>query len=546
MRVPFGVEASPFVLGATLQNHLQQQETEFEDTVRALKENTYVDNLMQMEGDQEQLVNFKKESTEILENARFSVHKWQSNVGSLESENMPIPSKILGHTWNKEDDTLEVPAKPFAEDQPVTKRTILSYLEAIYDPLGIVSPTMAQGKHIYRQACDEKKGWNAEVSSQLRDEWFKWTKQLKTVEIPRSVATLIGEITGVHLHLFADASNLACCAATVAVVEQQGGMSKGLLTSKSQISNRNTSISRLELVGGHMAANMAKNLHGALQRWLISSTTIWMDSMVELYWLTNPAKSWNVFVANRVRKIAEATSEIGITWKYVPTDMNLADLGSRGAQMERGNWLTSPNWLLDETQWPQQPKLICTEVADEECRPTPEGILHTQESKLDEWDALLERGAYWRTMRVTAWMLRFISNCKARRNKLKRRSGPSVTEEITTARTYWVRRVQRADQASLQSPGWKLLEHEHTGVLKCEGRVKGYRPTYLPGAPLAEKLVAHVHNQIMHLGVANTMASVRESWWIPKYSPPDRTKHHQRAPCRNKGQRGVDRLRSPE
>ena len=192
----------------------------------------------------------------------------------------------------------------------------------------------------------------------MRDEWFKWTKQLKTVEIPRSVATLIGEITGVHLHLFADASNLACCAAAVAVVEQQGGMSKGLLTSKSRISKRNTSIARLELVSGHMAANMAKNLHGALQRWPISSTTIWMDSMVALYWLTNPAKAWKVFVANRVRKIAEATSEIGITWKYVPTDMNLADLGSRGAtiaKMERGNWLTGPNWLLDETQWPQQP-----------------------------------------------------------------------------------------------------------------------------------------------------------------------------------------------
>ena len=119
------MEASPFVLGATLQNHLQQHGTEFEDTVRALKENTYVDNLMPMGGDQEQLVKFKKESTEILDNA---------NVGSLESENMSNPSKILGHTWKKEEDTLEFPAKPFAEDQPVTKRTILSYLGAIYDP----------------------------------------------------------------------------------------------------------------------------------------------------------------------------------------------------------------------------------------------------------------------------------------------------------------------------------------------------------------------------------------------------------------------------
>ena len=73
--------------------------------------------------------------------------------------------------------------------------------------------------------------------------------------------------------------------------------------------------------------------------------------------------------------------------------MNLANLGGRGAaiaKMERGNWLTGPNWLLDETQWPQQPKLKCTEVADEERRLTPEGILHTQERKLDECNALLE------------------------------------------------------------------------------------------------------------------------------------------------------------
>lgn len=39
-------EASPFLLGATLQYHFDQQESEFEDTATALKENTYVNNLM--------------------------------------------------------------------------------------------------------------------------------------------------------------------------------------------------------------------------------------------------------------------------------------------------------------------------------------------------------------------------------------------------------------------------------------------------------------------------------------------------------------------
>ena len=49
-RVPFEVEASLLLLGATLQYHCKQQGPECEDTARALKENTYVDNHTQTRG----------------------------------------------------------------------------------------------------------------------------------------------------------------------------------------------------------------------------------------------------------------------------------------------------------------------------------------------------------------------------------------------------------------------------------------------------------------------------------------------------------------
>ena len=196
--VPFGVEASPFLLGATLQHHFEQKGSEFEDIVRALKENTYVDNLMQTGGNDEEPMRFKEESTAIRGSARFPVHKWESNVKFLESEGMPNPSKVLGHAWNKDDDKPEPLAKPFPQEHPVTKRTMLSYLGTVYDPLGIISPTMAEGKHIYREACDEKKVWNAEVSPRLKNQWLKWTKQLKDVKVPRSIASFVREIGAVH------------------------------------------------------------------------------------------------------------------------------------------------------------------------------------------------------------------------------------------------------------------------------------------------------------------------------------------------------------
>ena len=428
-RVPFGAEASPFMLGATLQHHFNKQLSEFEDTVQALRENTYVDNLMKTGGDVKELKRFKQEATEILESARFPVHKWESNVPELDSETNP--SKLLGIAWNKKEDTLEIQAQR-EEVKPVTKRSILSQLSSIYDPLGLISPTMVEGKRIYREACDEGIGWNAEVSNATARDWIKWSGQLRNVTVPRSIAREVGKIESVHLHFFADASNTACSSATIAVVEHSTGVVKGLLTSKSRISKRNTTIARLELVSGHMAANMARNLLAALRRWPITSVNVWMDSMVALLWICNPGKTWKAFVSNRVRKIAQITQEAEIKWRYCPTDKTLADLGSRGAsleKMQKGKWFEGPEWLINEEEWPDQPVLERTQSVSEEHKPIREEVLLALMGEPGEWDTLLERNKFWKVFRITAWALRFKENSQAKMKTTEKKTGPLCTEE---------------------------------------------------------------------------------------------------------------------
>ena len=91
--------------------------------------------------------------------------------------------------------------------------------------------------------------------------------------------------------------------------------------------------------------------------------------MVALYWISNPGKSWKVFVANRVRKIAQISRELEIQWKHCPSEMNLADLGSRGASLSKmasSEWYTGPQWLLNRDDWPEQPKLISSTRSQEE------------------------------------------------------------------------------------------------------------------------------------------------------------------------------------
>jgi hypothetical protein len=101
------------------------------------------------------------------------------------------------------------------QHQKVTKKFIVSHLGKVYDHLGIVSPTMAEGKIIYREACDETKSWDAEISKPLEQGWLKWTRQLRTVKILSSITMGIRKIKQVHLHIFANASNLACSCATI-------------------------------------------------------------------------------------------------------------------------------------------------------------------------------------------------------------------------------------------------------------------------------------------------------------------------------------------
>ena len=112
-----------------------------------------------------------------------------------------------------------------------------------------------------------------------------------------------GKTKGIDLHLFSDESTMACCNAAIEVVEDGSGKSKGLLASKSQsLSKRNTSVRRLELVSGHMGANLARNLTRALKRLPIRLVVILMNSLISLYWIYNPGKPWKTIVSNKMEK----------------------------------------------------------------------------------------------------------------------------------------------------------------------------------------------------------------------------------------------------
>ena len=93
---------------------------------------------------------------------------------------------------------------------------------------------------------------------------------------------------------------------------------------------------------------------------------------------------------------------------------------------------------MDEGNWLEQPILKSSKKSSEEAKPVKEIVAFSKENEMltNEWDSLLERRSYWTTLRVTAWVLSFANNCKAKVKKTKKTNGPLVTEEIQKGRKY--------------------------------------------------------------------------------------------------------------
>ena len=322
------------------------------------------------------------------------------------------------------------------------------------------------------------------------------------------------EVKEVELHGFGDASSRGVRAAVYAVVRQHTGSTQRLVAAKGRLAKQGLTIPRLELIAAHMATNLLLNVRNALDNLPTPRVYAWQDSTVALHWIKGNGQ-YKQFVANRVAKI-QLHKEI--QWRHVPTDENPADLASRGGPVQsQALWWTGPEWLQDQPQWPENLVTQSSSASEQEAKVIREVLGAAQTTpEDDDLDELLKRASLQRSLRVGAWLKRFLYNC---RNQNRKR-GPLVTEELEEVREWWIRRIQERDSAEPHYSQVKAclnLQPNAQGLMVCEGRIQGKHPIYLPrNAEFTEKLVQQLHFDTLHGGVGLTMAAVRERYWVPK------------------------------
>ena len=174
IRLVFGLNCSPYLLNAVLLHHFSKWSKNNEDTIAMLKTSFYVDNLIGSICSKESFLQFQAEAIEILDDAKMDLREWHANC---HPEDDPI--NILGISWNSRNDTLfltEPEVATFAGG--ITRRTLSSAMQKIFDPLGFVSVTIMLPKLWLQQSWQTTSDWDEPLPDDISIFVRRWFSEL--------------------------------------------------------------------------------------------------------------------------------------------------------------------------------------------------------------------------------------------------------------------------------------------------------------------------------------------------------------------------------
>ena len=451
-------------------------------------------------------------------------------------------SKALGVGWNVQDDVFLYSFRVTDNPSVITKRNILSKIASMYDPLGLLAPIIVTGRMIFQKVTRLKLSWDDPVPATIANEWLGWLRSLRDISnitFKRCVIPPEFVDGAIQLHFFCDASNLAYGSVCyVRAVSKLGKIHVSLLSSKVRLAPiKPATIPRLELCAATLAAKMEVVIRRELDVSLLPSV-FWVDSQIVLAYIKNLSLRTKVFVANRVSLIHQSTDVS--QWNYIPSDINAADVLSRGCTSHSmsDTWKYGPVFLHShKSKWvDHNARMPSYSMADLELKSSsPDRLVMQATVGMSEHPLNQLIGYYsdyYRLRKALSWLLRVVKACKSKGTLDTR---PITVSELGQAESMLVLHVQSMSYSSevsdLQmgrpvdrsSSIFALSPALVDGILVVGGRLRHSRipndikfPYILPsGSKLSETILRGFH-QSTHLGTEWVLGKVRTKFWIPK------------------------------
>ncbi|XP_072375394.1 uncharacterized protein [Diabrotica undecimpunctata] len=364
----YGTAPAAFLAIRSLQQLAHENQLNLPLASQVILKDFYVDDLLTGGSSIEEVKSLKDELNNILCTAGFSLRKWVSNKPEIFDEDIQIKgdiehyladdvtTKTLGLYWNSKIDSLQYKIN-FSNYTKVSKRTVLSLVSQIFDPLGLVGPVIIKAKLIMQSLWQLKLNWDESLPLDLHTAWNQFRESIADLEkthISRQV--LCSNPINRQLHCFSDASESAYGAALyIRSLDQGGSCLVHLLCAKSRVAPLKTiSLPRLELCGALLAAKLASAVIATIGV-SFDEVHFWSDSMITLHWILGEPSQWKTFVGNRVSEIQRLSN--GYSWHHVDSHDNPADIITRGYEPKLLNtsklWWNGPPWLAShKLSWP--------------------------------------------------------------------------------------------------------------------------------------------------------------------------------------------------
>lgn len=206
----------------------------------------------------------------------FSLQKWTSNQPSIlldiPSDKRISPELInfddplivhaLGLCWQPHKDVFQFKLS-LSNAKVVTKRSILSTIAKIFDPLGFLSPIIISAKILIQELWTLKLNWDDPLPEPVANKWHNFINGLQNLDnltVPRWIGYRTGYVT--ELHGFFDASQLAMAAVVyLRITTEDGDVTTTLIASKTKVAPlKRLTIPRLELTGAVLLTKLVSKI----------------------------------------------------------------------------------------------------------------------------------------------------------------------------------------------------------------------------------------------------------------------------------------------
>ncbi|XP_058828346.1 uncharacterized protein LOC131688193 [Topomyia yanbarensis] len=563
----FGATCSPCSAQYVKNMNAQDFEPLFPRAVEAILKAHYVDDYLDSVDTIDEAVQIVEDVKHVHAQGGFEIRNFSSNSSevlrrlgetkdvqkkSMILEKISDSERVLGMVWRPALDvfTFDTTLKDdlvvlLAEDVIPTKRQVLRLVMSLFDPYGFIAHFIVHGKilmqHIWRSGTD----WDEKIVESLLDLWNDWTRLLKNlseVEVPRC---FFGKMSsklhsGIQLHGFVDASELAyACVAYLRIV-QEGKVRCVLVAAKTKVAPlKSISIPRLELQAGLIGGRLMENIGTALNL-PIEKRFVWTDSRTVLSWTRSDSRRYHQYVGFRVGEILNVSTVD--EWRYVPSKQNVADDATKwgfGPSFSfSSRWYIGENFLYcPENEWPTQPVKQWT--TEEELR-----VVFQYHQELPPPLIDVSRFSSWnRLLRTTAYVLRAVK--LFRKGK---QTGPLTSGELRQAENLLWRLAQfevypdeycvlefnksNPEKEKRRIEKYSLYEQspymDDEGVIRMNSRI-GAAPTVSFGAKypillpkdhkLTALLVDNYHQRFKHQNQETVFNEIRQQFRIPKLRP---------------------------